>query len=137
MKYAGRTPKFLKINMKKGKKEINADTEESFENMYLNNIDSYHKIERSKPYVKNGVVYFSYGVGTPLVICSPKHVCDVQFEASESITNIQIGDATRWLITVKNSTGQDESHIFLKPIVSDLTTNLIVSTDKRQCNCFI
>lgn len=120
------------ISKNKSKKFQNKDEEESYENMYLNDLDKYRKIEKSKPYIKNGVVYFSYGVGTPLVICAPKHVCDVQFESGENITNIQIGDATRWIINVRNSDGQTESHVFLKPIVQDISTNLIISTDKRQ-----
>ncbi|APJ05287.1 TrbG/VirB9 family P-type conjugative transfer protein [Silvanigrella aquatica] len=108
------------------------DSEEEYENEYLNNVDNYRKIQKAKPFIKNGVVYFVYGVGTPLVICSPKFVCDVQFDPGESITNIQIGDATRWIINVKNTDGQTNSHVFLKPIVEKITTNLIISTDKRQ-----
>lgn len=118
----------------KKSKDSQKNSEEYYENMYLNEMNKYRKIERSKPYIKNGVVYFSYGLGTPFVICSPKHVCDVQFEAGESITNIQIGDATRWVINVKNSDGQNEAHVFLKPIISGINTNLIISTEKRQYN---
>ena len=103
----------------KSKKVKNKDEEEYYEDMYLNDIDKYRKIEKSKPYIKNGVVYFSYGVGTPLVICAPKHVCDVQFESGENITNIQIGDATRWIINVRNSDGKTESHVFLKTNFSE------------------
>lgn len=123
------------VNHKKSKKEKagKVDSEEEYENIYLNNVDKYRKIEKAKPFVKNGVVYFFYNVGTPLVICSPKFVCDVQFEPGESVTNIQIGDATRWIINVKNTAdAQKEAHVFLKPIQDKINTNMIISTEKRQ-----
>lgn len=123
----GYNNKSKKLNEKGGK-----DEEDTYENMYLNDLDKYRKIEKSKPYIKNGVVYFSYGFGTPMVICTPKHVCDVQLESAENIKNIQIGDSTRWIINVKNSDGQTEPHIFLKPIVPNISTNLIILTEKRQ-----
>ena len=115
-------------------KKKNTDTEQKYENMYLKDLDGYRKIARSKPYIKNGVVYFSYGQGVPLLICAPKRVCNIQFSKGEEVLNIQIGDSTRWIINVQNSheSSDNISHIFLKPITSGLTTNAIISTDKRE-----
>jgi type IV secretion system protein VirB9 len=115
-------------------KKTNIDSDEYYEEMYSNNIDKYSKIERSKPILKNGIMYFTFDEGTPSVICSPVRICDLQLESGETITNLQIGDSTRWIVEVLNSDGIKEAHVIIKPVTDKLKTNMIIATDKRQYN---
>lgn len=121
------------INTKRTKKK-NINTDEYYEDQYYKNLDKYGKIERSKPILKNGIMYFTYDEGTPSVICSPVKICDIQLEKGETITNLQIGDSTRWIIDVLNSDGVKEAHITIKPVSSKNSTNMLIVTDRRQYN---
>ncbi|KAB8035654.1 hypothetical protein GCL60_17040 (plasmid) [Silvanigrella paludirubra] len=124
------------INVKKIKnRKNNSNNEDNIEDMYLNDLDRYRKIEKSKPYIKNGIVYYAFGVGEASIICSILQICDVELEKGESISNIQIGDSERWIVKVNNSTSSDtNAHILLKPKENKLKSNMIIFTDKRQYN---
>jgi type IV secretion system protein VirB9 len=56
----------------------------------------------------------------------------IQLEAGESVLGSAAGDAERWLIdrTVTGS-GEQTVLIVVKPTACDLTSNLVVSTDRR------
>ena len=112
-----------------------APVEDQYEDVYLDHADNFRKINHSKPYMLKGVVYYKYGRGEPLILCSVMHVCDIQMEKGEEISSVQIGDSSRWVISVKKTTdktGASYAHLGLKPISSNLESNLIIFTDKRN-----
>lgn len=62
------------------------------------------------------------------------HVTDVQLEPGEALTaSPSAGDTVRWSIGVMTSGqgGSGKTHLILKPLDTDLETNMIVTTDRR------
>ncbi len=66
--------------------------------------------------------------------CKKGFVTDIQLQTGESITAVNGGDTTRWLVeqTVSGGNGVPETqHVLVKPLQEDIQTNVIISTDKR------
>lgn len=80
----------------------------------------------------SGVLLFPYGNYQPIVTCKPQQVCDIQFEKGEVIIDAVMGDTERWIVSGLVSGKGDKKirHIVLKPQYPDMSTNLIVTTDK-------
>ncbi len=83
---------------------------------------------------RGGRVTYTFGAGLPTVVTSPMHISIVELEPGETITSEPaIGDSVRWEL-LPGSSGKGASLqplIMLKPHVSGLDTNLVVTTDKR------
>src|SRR4051812_35018463 len=57
---------------------------------------------------ENGTVDFTFGATMPSVICAPQHVCDIALQEGETVTQLDIGDASRWKVNPATSgTGQN------------------------------
>lgn len=82
----------------------------------------------------DGVLLYPYGQYEPSVICKPLQVCDIRFETGEKIIDAVMGDTSRWLVQgITSGIGKNTvQHIILKPQYPDLTTNMIVTTDKGR-----
>lgn len=70
------------------------------------------------------------------VYASPGQISDIALEPGESLTGagpIAAGDTARWIIgdTESGSGITRRVHILVKPTRPDLTTNLVVTTDRR------
>lgn len=81
----------------------------------------------------DGVVYFEYGQGEPVIVCAPLHVCDIALEAGETVTSPPFLADHRWTAEPGRSgvNGGQTTHIIVKPSDVGLTTNMIVQTDRR------
>jgi P-type conjugative transfer protein TrbG len=80
-----------------------------------------------------GHVIYTFGTSLPSIVCAPVHVCDVELEAGETVNDINAGDPVRWKITPAFS-GQGArrtTHVIVKPTDTALTTDLIITTDRR------
>jgi type IV secretion system protein VirB9 len=67
------------------------------------------------------------------VYTKPERITDIAFETGEIILSIGGGDSQRWTISETQS-GKDaylRKHIFVKPHQLDISTNLVVTTDRR------
>lgn len=67
------------------------------------------------------------------VYTRPERISDIAFEEGETILSIGGGDSQRWTISETQS-GKDphlRKHIFVKPHQLDISTNLVVTTDRR------
>ena len=92
----------------------------------------------------NAVTIYDYMEGALYEIYSaPFHVTDIMLQPGETLTSPPAaGDTARWSLDVTTSgTGKDQRvHIFLKPHLSSLRTNIAVSTDKHiyhlECQSF-
>lgn len=82
----------------------------------------------------DGKVLYPYGQYSPTIICKQLQVCDIQFDINEKILDANIGDTTRWAVTgALSGLGTNQTqHIILKPMYNNLTTNLVVTTDKNR-----
>jgi type IV secretion system protein VirB9 len=82
----------------------------------------------------DGVVYFQYGQGEPVIVCAPLHVCDIALQAGEAVTSPPFLADHRWTVEPGASGAGDAkvTHIVVKPSDVGLTTNMIVQTDRRN-----
>jgi P-type conjugative transfer protein TrbG len=82
----------------------------------------------------DGRVMYTFGAGLPTIVCAPLRVCMIELQAGEKIEGEpQVGDSIRWNISpaVYGTGDQSTAVIVLKPHVSGLDTNLLVTTDRR------
>jgi type IV secretion system protein VirB9 len=91
---------------------------------------------KESPLLKfNGNLQYTYGSGTPLVLVKPSDLTDIELQEGERINDILIGDRIRWTIT-PTMNGSDDgitqtSHVIVKAKKPNLTTTLIVTTNRR------
>lgn len=67
------------------------------------------------------------------VYTKPERITDIAFEVGEAIVSIGGGDSQRWTISETQSGKEPylRKHIFIKPHQLDISTNLVVTTDRR------
>lgn len=82
---------------------------------------------------KNGRVNFIYGTTMPSIITAPLRISDIELQAGEIVKDIQIGDTTRWIISLSTSgpTNNLISHVIIKPTDVNLKTTIAIFTDRR------
>ncbi len=82
---------------------------------------------------KPGFVVFPYGERQPILYCKPLRVCDIQLDAGEGVLNVALGDSERWIASKMESGPEDarRAHVIVKPTEFDLSTNLVITTDRR------
>jgi type IV secretion system protein TrbG len=88
----------------------------------------------------NSSVQFRYGESLPSIVCAILQVTDIELQAGEVITHINVGDTTRWTVESALSGGSSSSggsgsdqveHLIVKPRDIGLSTSLVVTTDRR------
>lgn len=80
----------------------------------------------------DGTVVFPYGQMPALLTCAPLRVCTVQLGDDEKVLNAAAGDTARWQINPAKSGKRDIA--IVKPLQDGLSTNLVITTDKRVYN---
>jgi type IV secretion system protein VirB9 len=82
---------------------------------------------------KPGFVVFPYGERQPILYCKPLRICDIELEAGEGVLNVALGDSERWIASKMESGAEDarRAHVVVKPTEFDLSTNLVITTDRR------
>jgi type IV secretion system protein TrbG len=83
---------------------------------------------------QDGRVLYSYGAGLPTVVCAPLRVCIIELQSGEKLTGEpHIGDSIRWNVSPAMFGHGDTATtlIVLKPQISGLDTNLLITTDRR------
>lgn len=68
------------------------------------------------------------------LLAAPERVTDIALQPGETLIAVAAGDTTRWVIgdTTSGAGAMRRTHILVKPIASGLTTNLVVTTDRRS-----
>ncbi len=81
-----------------------------------------------------GHIVYNFGTSLPSIVCAPLHVCDIELQAGETVNDINAGDPVRWKITPAFSGSSDAktTHVIVKPTDTALTTDLIITTDRRM-----
>jgi type IV secretion system protein VirB9 len=81
----------------------------------------------------SGSVVIAYSSYTPKVVCRPMYVTDVILQPGEAVTGVHPGDPVRWTFTPSRSGagGMEQTHVLIKPLMADISTNVIVNTDRR------
>ena len=64
---------------------------------------------------------------------APELVSDIALQAGESIISVAAGDTARWTVgdTTSGTGDAKRVHILVKPFIAGLTTNLVITTDRR------
>jgi type IV secretion system protein TrbG len=67
------------------------------------------------------------------LFASPERVTDIALQAGERLTSVAAGDTVRWIVgdTTSGSGANARTHILVKPSAPGLSTNLVISTDRR------
>ncbi|MCL4791816.1 MAG: P-type conjugative transfer protein TrbG [Gammaproteobacteria bacterium] len=68
------------------------------------------------------------------VYASPERVTDLALEPGENLISVSAGDTVRWVIgDTRSGTGAEARvHVLVKPVRADLSTNLVIHTDRRS-----
>jgi type IV secretion system protein TrbG len=85
-------------------------------------------------YKKSDAILYPYGGGpSPIVDCAPLRTTDIQLGAGETVTDLALGDAERWMATPASSGDPHNPtpHIALKPQAVGLETNLTIYTTRH------
>lgn len=83
---------------------------------------------------QDGRVLYSYGAGLPTLVCAPLRVCIIELQSGERLAGEpHIGDSVRWNVSPAMFGHGDSATtlIVLKPQISGLDTNLLITTDRR------
>jgi P-type conjugative transfer protein TrbG len=64
---------------------------------------------------------------------APERVTDITLQAGEAIVSVAAGDTVRWTVgdTTSGTGDTKRVHILLKPFAAGLSTNLVITTDRR------
>lgn len=82
----------------------------------------------------NAVQVFPFSDGLLYqVYTAPGSITDIALQPGEALVAVAAGDTLRWVIgDTTSGTGSDRrTHILVKPFASGLSTNLVITTDRR------
>jgi type IV secretion system protein VirB9 len=82
---------------------------------------------------------FPYGKSQPTLTCAPLRTCLIRLQAGETVLGAPaLGDSERWLVGLL-TTGPNGNTplVYVKPTDCDITTNLVISTDRHLYNVML
>lgn len=83
----------------------------------------------------NAVQVYPFAEGSIYrVITAPERVTDIALEPGETLVAVASGDTVRWVIgdTTSGSGAGKRTHVLVKPFSAGLSTNLVITTDRRS-----
>lgn len=82
----------------------------------------------------NAVQIYPYSEGALYrLYAAPERVTDIALQPGEAVISVAAGDTVRWTVgdTTSGSGEAKRVHILVKPFAARLSTNLIITTDRR------
>jgi type IV secretion system protein TrbG len=77
-------------------------------------------------------VQVPFGHQVPVVRCAPLRVCLIELEEGELVLNTVTGDSARWILDRAEAGPRGRTTVIVaKPTACNLTTNLVITTDRR------
>jgi type IV secretion system protein VirB9 len=108
------------------------------DNKALELVQEFSEAKNAVPPVQgqNGALNYNYGDHIPKIVCRPNRITDVALQPGEKVTAVHAGDTARWQVNpAKSGAGEAETvHVIIKPLAPDISTNLLVMTDRRTYN---
>lgn len=98
------------------------------------------RIQPARTEFMNAMQVFSWSEGALFqVYASPGRITDIMLQPGERLSGtgpVAAGDTVRWIIgdTVSGSASGERVHVLIKPTRPDITTNLVINTDRRTYN---
>jgi type IV secretion system protein TrbG len=81
---------------------------------------------------EGSVITFPYGHSQPTVTCARLRACVIELQPGETVLSRIAGDLTRWeIVPAAAGPGGRTTLVVVKPKDCDLTTNLVLATDRR------
>jgi type IV secretion system protein VirB9 len=95
--------------------------------------NQYIKTGKAPNIITDGFVVFAYGNSEPIISASPFELTVITLEQGEKVTNVSSGDPLRWSYSIANSGDgtATQANIMVKPSAPNISTNLVITTDKR------
>ncbi|MDR1613846.1 MAG: P-type conjugative transfer protein TrbG [Planctomycetota bacterium] len=78
----------------------------------------------------DGSIEFLFGAERPSIVCAVMQITDIELQAGEAVTGVNLGDSVRWQVQPAVS-GGDVTHILVRPRQVGLDTSMVVTTDRR------
>jgi len=91
-------------------------------------------LEPAIPGFINAVQIYPFAEGSVYqVYAAPERVTDLALQPGEELLAVAAGDTVRWVIgdTTSGTAASKRTHILVKPFSAGLSTNLVVTTDRR------
>jgi type IV secretion system protein VirB9 len=108
------------------------------DNKALELVQEFSEAKNAVPPVQgqNGALNYNYGDHIPKIVCRPNRITDIALQPGEKVTAVHAGDTARWQVNpAKSGAGEAETvHVIIKPLAPDISTNLLVMTDRRTYN---
>ena len=104
----------------------------------VSNANMAARIEPRREGYYNAIQIYPWSEGALYqVYAAPGQITDIALEPGEKLTGtgpIAAGDTTRWIIgdTTSGSGASVRTHVLVKPTRPDISTNLVISTDRRS-----
>lgn len=95
------------------------------------------RVEPDRQAFRNAIQQYAWADGALYqVYASPGQVTDIVLQEGEQLVGpgpVAAGDTVRWIIgdTVSGTGAKRRVHLLVKPVRSDITTNMIINTDRR------
>ena len=92
-------------------------------------------IEPSTQGFVNAVQVYPFAEGSIYhVMTAPERVTDLALQPGETLIAVASGDTVRWIIgdTTSGTGDQKRTHILVKPSSAGLSTNLVITSDRRS-----
>ncbi len=83
----------------------------------------------------NAVQVYPYSEGAVYrLITAPERVTDIALQPGEAIVSVAAGDTARWTVgdTTSGAGAGKRVHVLVKPFAAGLSTNLVITTDRRS-----
>jgi type IV secretion system protein VirB9 len=124
-RYIGELPEDLYLQLAEGKEGETA----------LKLVQRWEREGREPLLRYNGRLVYTFGSGTPLAIVKPAELTDIELEEGEEVHDILIGDTIRWSVVPTMNGSPDGlsqvTHVIVKAKQANLTSSLIISTNRR------
>jgi len=90
--------------------------------------------EPSRDFYVNAVQVYAWTEGALYrLYTAPARVSEIALQAGETLVSVAAGDTARWVIgdTTSGAGAERRTHILVKPSAVGLSTNLVITTDRR------
>lgn len=87
----------------------------------------------------NGSVVLTFNASLPTIVAAVLKLTDVELQAGENVTSVNLGDSARWTVSVTNSNDGElqRPHLIIKPLDEGLQTSMVVTTSRRTYHLFL
>lgn len=95
--------------------------------------EKYRETGRAEVLRQSNRIIYPYGHSQPVLSCAQLRTCAVKLQPGEVVMGVSPGDPVRWAIeqTYMGPNGQTPV-LLVKPNADDITTNLVVTTNRRM-----